>query len=303
MAVKVKVKRPVPVKVPPASFRHPGERKALQQARIMALVAVVVVLLILAATPWRLQLVIATLAWLVLAFMIFPGSAASKQHKALYKARSVEQGPDAEHMVAFLAKQAATLGMATPPLLLDERADSPYLLGKTIVVPANLRQSLDDPELWATLAIMLGHLHAGHAPTMTLLRTAAAESSPILRPVLLPVRVWAMLLGAWSQYAEMTADRVAMLLTRDRKVVSSAVLKGAVRGSEEGISQEEISSYLARAGGMQAEGSDVTTHYRLGEFLRARPWVTSRLKAIGAYATSEDFKRDLERLAQASAGR
>jgi len=289
MAVKVKIKRPKTPKLTAQHFRHPGEQPALRQALLTAGGLGLGVLVLLALTPFRIQLVVAFLAWLALCFLLYPASTQAKQRAALAK-RDLG-GPARDELAQHLAQQAATLNTAAPRLLLDPDARQCYLLGNAIVAPAGIRAHLTDPEVWAALTIELGHLHAGHARLLGFVRLAGREGSPILRRALFPLRVFVMLLARWHDYAQMTADRLALLLIRDRGVVGGAVLKQEVWAAESSdVSAADVADYLARAGGVKAEGAEVTAHYRIGEFLRARPWLTERLREISIYGGSNEYR-------------
>jgi len=292
MAVKIKVKRPPAPRFTVENYRWPEESKLLRQALLQAGAGGAVVLLLLLALPLRWTLAAAYLAWLAFVLLCYPRLAAGKHLAALRKRAA--SGPAQQDLAGMLAKQAAALGTAPPSLLLDPQAQVPYLLRGCMVMPAGVRSYLADAEVWAVLAGQLAHLQAGHGRLLGLVHCLGWEQSPLVRPVLLPLRALALLLERWQGAAVLTADRLALLLTRDRRVVGSAVLKQEIKLTEgETIAPADISDYLSSPGGLQAEEAAVTAHYRIGEYLRARPWLLARLKELSSYSVSSDYREAL----------
>ena len=87
---------------------------------------------------------------------------------------------------------------------------------------------------------------------------------------------------------------MALILTRDRKVVASALLKQAAAGAD--VSAAEIDEYLSRPGDIAAQSAEVTTHFKLGEVLRERQDLMQRLRAIGEYSDSQEYRTACDKL-------
>lgn len=294
MAVKVKVKRPEPPTPPtprftPDRYRHPQEQSARRQGLAVTAIAGVLALLFIMATPLRWPVGGAYLVWLAFCFLVYPRSAVGKERKAVLARAAAGEAHD--DLAALLAKQARAVGTNPPPLVLDPQARGAYLLAGMIVLPAGARAYLGDAEVWATLARQLGHLLAGHDRLLALQRAAWNERSPLLRPITWPLRFAAGQMGQWRQYALMSADRLAMLLTRDLKVVGAAILKQEVElsGTDE-VKPADIAEYLSQPGGLQAEGTAVSAHYRIGEFLRSRPALQDRFRELTAYGGTTEYR-------------
>jgi hypothetical protein len=128
-----------------------------------------------------------------------------------------------------------------------------------------------------------------------LCRRVEDEKSPVLRVLGLPLRWMVRALGGWQWYAALTADRMSVLLTRDRRIVVAALLKQATMRVE-GITIAEIDDYLSRHGSLAAQSAEVTTHFKLGEVLRERQGLLLRLRGIAQYAESEEYALARDRL-------
>jgi Zn-dependent protease with chaperone function len=116
-----------------------------------------------------------------------------------------------------------------------------------IVVRSALLDQMQDDEVLAILGHELGHLHAGHPlyqGVANTLLSAGTIVSPALRLASLPIQ---RLLLRWLRHAELTADRAALLASRDLPAC--------------------ISVMLTFAGGNRP-GTSRRTKMRLGPFVR-----------------------------------
>lgn len=91
-----------------------------------------------------------------------------------------------------------------------------------VVLPAALVDHLSAAELTATLGSALGRVHNQHTPLLTSLWVLETGAPAALRWVSRPARV---VLGLWSQGANITADRAGLLVTRNLKATASALAK------------------------------------------------------------------------------
>jgi len=134
-----------------------------------------------------------------------------------------EQFPE---IVALTAKACSRLGVPrTPTVYLGE---SPFMNASTtgvgdpvIVVRSALLDQMDDTEVLAILGHELGHLHSHHPLYQTVahaLLQAGASGSALVRVVGLPLQGALM---RWSRAAELTADRAALLVSRDLEACMS----------------------------------------------------------------------------------
>jgi Zn-dependent protease with chaperone function len=123
-------------------------------------------------------------------------------------------------LIALLDTARKRLDIAHRPTLF--LGESPYMNAMTtgfdapvIVVQSALLDQMSDRELVAILGHELGHLHTDHPlyqSTARLLLQSAASASHTVRMLSMPL--WRVLLR-WSRCAELTADRAALLASRD----------------------------------------------------------------------------------------
>jgi Zn-dependent protease with chaperone function len=94
----------------------------------------------------------------------------------------------------------------------------------TLVVRSALLDQMNDAELLAILGHELGHLHAGHPLYQSVARAllaGGASASPAIR---LFGFAFERVLLHWSRCAELTADRAALLASRDLRACISMML-------------------------------------------------------------------------------
>jgi Zn-dependent protease with chaperone function len=297
VAVKVKLekkKKAVPVRFAAADFAHPDERRARLIGIGIGAGAVLAILGLVALTPIRLQLMPAWVAWALIALAYY-GVGLERQELQ----QAVRPGPDRQRaapseLTDIVNKQARLVGVVAQAALAAEGAEL-RTVRNTVIVPEQLVARLTPGERWALVGREMGHIKAGHVGLGGLCRRVVREGRVLGRGLRLPLVPLVRGLGNWRWLAELSADRMALVLTRDRKVLAAALLKQAIAG-EEGITAAEIDEYLSRQGGLTAQSAEVTTHFRLGEVLREREDLMFRLRAIAQYAEAEEYRRACERL-------
>jgi Zn-dependent protease with chaperone function len=161
---------------------------------------------------------------------------------------SDEQFPE---LLDLVERARRRLGMrVTPSVYLGE---SPYMNAMTtgvrqpvIVVRSALLDQMNDDELLAIIGHELGHLHADHPlyhSVASALVVGGASASSAIRLLGLPIQ---RLLLRWLRHSELTADRAALLASRDLRAC--------------------IGVMLTFAGGNRP-GTSRRTHMRLGPFV------------------------------------
>ena len=160
---------------------------------------------------------------------------------------------------------------------------APYYL----ILDEELRTSLNEAEFEALVAHELGYIHARQVFWRTLYLTAQ-ELHPLWRLLGLPLQLFALGLRlAWLNIIEFTADRVALLLTRDAKTCIAALLKRAVETDPtSNLEPQEVDDYLGR-GSLSVESRDVEDHYKVGTFVRSQPLLHSRIEDLARFGQSE----------------
>jgi len=303
MAVRVKIKKPKKARAPAlkvADWAHPSDLKEKKAALIGGLGMPVGFLLLLFILPGRDFLFPLWLVWLVAAFAVHMWLWPSRQKRALRKdePRSAEDTAFARVLQMSLERVARV--WPVPPgvsVVLTSKGIMPLTFGRTIVVPGSLRAKLSEPEVTALLAREVGHIAGGHVALLSLFRSMGISPRP-LQAVGLPLGVLVVLLRRWSYYAEVSADRFAALACGDGKVVAQAILRIALHAEPEGehVSAEDVAEHLAAPEGLKAEQEQITTHFRLGEYLKERPDVYGRLRAVASYFGSPEHKAAVEKV-------
>jgi len=289
MAEKVRIKRKKPPRVhfTAADFAHPDEARARLIAIGVGVGFAAVVLALLALTPLRTQLMAAWGGWVLLALIFYTIAADRRELRRLgVGGKRGQQAP--EQLADIVRKQTRAVGVAAEVAITQEGAAAMTVRG-VILIPEGVRQRLTPAEMWVLIAREVGRIKAGDVGLGNLSRRLDTEERALLRLLALPLRPLARALANWRWYAELTADHMALILTRDRKVVAAALLKQAAMGVE-GVTVAEIDAYLNRPGGLIAQSAEVTTHFKLGEVLRARGDLMQRLRATGQYADADEYR-------------
>jgi hypothetical protein len=292
--LKIKAKKPTPIRFATADFAHPDERRAKLTGIGVGVGAFLVILGVAALTPLRLQLVIAWTAWTVLALLYFVAGASGSELRRLAGGAENVPRPALDALTDTVAKQARAVGIPAAAVVAAGASEMMTVRGLVLVPPVVL-QRLSAAEIWALTAREIGLIKAGDVGLLSLCRRVGANASTPMRILALPLQPLARALANWQWYAALTADHMGMVLTRDRRVVAAALLKQATAGIQD-ISAAEIDEYLKRHGSITAQTAEVMTHFKLGEVLRSRSGLTERLRAIGMYAESDDYKRACDRL-------
>jgi Zn-dependent protease with chaperone function len=296
VAVKVKLekKKAVPVRFAAADFVHPDERRARLIGIGIGAGVFLVILGLTALTPIRMQLMPAWAGWTLIALAYYAIGLERQELRPATRPGPGRQRSAPSELTDMVNKQARLVGVVAQPAVTPQGAEI-MTVRNTVLVPEQLPGRLSPGELWALIGREMGHIKARHVGLGGLCRRVVGERRALARALRLPLIPLVRGLANWRWLAELSADRMALVLTRDRKVLAAALLKQAIVG-EQDITSAEIDEYLSRHGGLTAQSAEVTTHFRLGEVLREREDIMFRLRAIAQYADAEEFKRACEKL-------
>lgn len=168
----------------------------------------------------------ALMRWLV-------STMADRFAQMLIMSDAVKCGPDQfPELVTLMDRARSRLDFRTRPALFI--SESPHMNAMTtgfkdptIVVWSELLTQMNDREVEAVLGHELGHLQAHHPlhhSVARLLMTGFMNASQTVRFLGMPL--WRALL-TWTRSSELTADRAALLATRDLEVCISVMLRFA----------------------------------------------------------------------------
>jgi Zn-dependent protease with chaperone function len=190
------------------------------------------------------------------------------------------------HRIARAA--ADTLGIAPPQVFV---VNNPTLNAATfgtdddsfLVVHSALVDGYSDEELLTVLGHECGHIHNSHVTYLTALHYLTYMAGVFVPWILQPALV---ALRAWSRRAEVTCDRAAMLVVRDRAAAERAIAKLAV-GSPKLFAEFDLEAFLEQ----HAEG--VAGIGKLVEIFATHPWLPKRVLAMRVFAESVLYQQAL----------
>lgn len=158
-------------------------------------------------------------------------------------------------------------------------------------------------ELNCLVLRQLVHLRQNHARRLMLIKLLT-DTPPPLRILVWPVGIYSFYLRMrWTELAEMTADRLTLLVVKNHKLLVSALIKQHAATdplmAEHNISAADVDTYVAQEGFIALEGRQISTQYRLGQAIQENPYLEERVKELNRFARSAEYKEAIEKLAPA----
>ncbi len=200
----------------------------------------------------------------------------------------------------MLSQQAKLLMIDEPEMyVIDD--ETPYIFSmpsKTgaIVATRPLLETMNEAELSALLAREMGHIAAHHV-RMAFTARWMRRANPALKVLLLPVTLMCAFLGPWLNLIEVTADRVAILVTGRPALVNAALVKLAVAADREAeISQEELEAYMRAGLDITTDSAQMERHFRVGEFLSSQRELRERIEEITNYLHTDEGQEALQKM-------
>lgn len=170
--------------------------------------------------------------------------------------------------------------------------ESPYMNAMTtgvrepvIVVHSALLDQVGDDELLAIIGHELGHLHADHIlyhSVASALVAGGAAVSPLVRMLGLPVQ---RLLLRWLRHSELTADRAALLVSRDLRACIGVMLTFA-GGNRPGTARRtrmHLGPFIRQCRELATAQAGLTFDRVIGGYLaadRTHPHVAARVNHL-----------------------
>jgi len=212
------------------------------------------------------------------------------------------------HLYATLSKGAVLLNLKTtetyllPDGMPQIRVFSPPSFMTITQQAADLVQPA---ELDCLILRQLMHFRQKHVSRLMMFYLLR-DAQPTVRLLSWPVGLYAFFLRMWwLDLAEMSVDRLTLLLIKNHKTIASALLKQHAATdpemSEYKITSGDVDAYMEQNGLISFEGREISTQYRLGQAIRENPYLDERLQALSTFAESYEFKEAIQRLADARA--
>jgi len=204
------------------------------------------------------------------------------------------------HQMLTRFSKLAGLGRAPEMYIVNEQAPYIYSMpggAETIVATTALLDELDTEEFQALVAHEIGHIKSHHL-RLDLAMTYVDNVSPLLKVAFGPVTAWRMLMGSWRDIIEYSADRLALLLTKNPVALMRAIIKSAAAADEQAdLARDEIDAYLAATGTADTDGAQLERLFKINQFVKSQPNMQDRLQEIGAYLTSDEVEAAFEKIA------
>lgn len=185
---------------------------------------------------------------------------------------------EAQHpeIFAVVKRCAAALGLPMPLVFVREDYNVPVLgvgLGEpySLVISSNWIEHYKEDELTFMVGRELGHIASGHTRFTSLLSVNGNEN-PIV----------SLVFGAWLRKAELTCDRVGLLCCGSLDAATRAITVSSFHHFARKIDHE----IFARQ--HQEMGTD--SIFRLGEWLGAMPYATTRVDAMREFMQSNLYR-------------
>lgn len=179
-----------------------------------------------------------------------------------------------------LEMQAEVFCLPSPEInafaMLDVRKDTTYSL---VGVTARALEKLDDAELRSILGHELGHILFGNNRLSALISTDAGNPSVTVLPAL-----GESLYLRWRKKAEISADRVSVLASKDYRATATALLKATFGLSERNLNLD-IEALVNQVDEIRGRPE------LMEEVFAAHPLLPIRLKAVELFSRSAKAAR------------
>ncbi|MEA3400960.1 MAG: M48 family metalloprotease [Armatimonadota bacterium] len=203
---------------------------------------------------------------------------------------------------SILGEQAKLLVMDEPEMyVIDD--DTPYIFSMpgrngTIVTTDPVVGAMSDEEMAALIAREMGHIKSHHV-RMAFVTRFIRRANVVAQVLLFPVRMIALFLRGWLDLIEVTADRVALLVTGRPALVNAALVKLAVAADREAeISQEDLDAFLESATDISTDAAQIERHYMMGQFLTKQPHLRERIEEVTGFLRTEEGQQAMQKMTE-----
>ncbi|HET9096549.1 MAG TPA: RDD family protein [Candidatus Baltobacteraceae bacterium] len=182
---------------------------------------------------------------------------------------------------------AAALGLPMPLVFVREDYNVPVLavgLGEpySIIISCNWIEHFNEDELTFMIGRELGHIASGHTRFTSLLSINGNENVII-----------SLVFGAWLRKTELTCDRVGLLCCGSLDAATRAIAVASFHHFAREIDHEAFARQHQQMG--------VDSVFRLGEWLGAMPYATTRVDAMRTFMQSNLYRIHEEHFVRDSA--
>jgi hypothetical protein len=297
-----------------ADYADPSERSEGLKAFFLWALTLLAVSCVLAAWETTRGIGIGLFVWwlvsAIIYFMLAPRFLLRRlrMHGREYEVNSRTQ----PRLKTLLGKASTTLGISEPEaFMIQEPVTRVAVLGRKdphfLIVTQTTCENLENPEI--DCLVLRGLVEARQRQTARrMLLHFLDGTQPALRILVWPAVFYGFLLRAfWLEPAEKNADRLTLLLMKNPKLLTSAILKEFVANDEEmqmrSITTEDVDNYIRQGSNISLHGGEISTQYKLGNAIHENGFLEERLQAISSYARSPEFTEATQKLAQSRAAK
>lgn len=294
----------------PADIRVSDEYKVLIQGALASIVIIALVFFAIVPMVMRLPQPANLLVLLVLAAWVLGPYAwlgyRAYQESARWKAalQTPLCFPDHPRQnPQRLTEQLCTvLGIANVPTVVMVPGRPQFLtLGSQLLITEDFYIQTTDRDLLTLLIHELGHHFVGHLPLLPLARALPAQNADEPVPAyltffLLPALPAMRALEDWALWADVSADRLVLLIKPDVNLGVLGIIKQMVLTSPDSEKRANLVRFLGAADGMVDRGDELLVSNELTGVLRNNPAIESRIENVRAWAASEGYTVAMARL-------
>jgi Zn-dependent protease with chaperone function len=297
----VKAPRPAAAaRLRPADFRVPEEPKSLLMGGLVSLaIAVIIPLLFFVMfkkLPEPANVIVPGIAILwVLAphgYVLLRGMGESgKYRKAL--AMPLVFPPTRTDPQLIVTQIAALLGIRRElTVVLVPGKPALVTLGTTIIMTEGLYSATIDRDLQVLLLHEIAHHFCGHSALLPYAKAVpTAENDPVLRAFFFPALFWFVALEQWMLWADVSADRLVLLVKLNVDLAILGVIKETALMSPDSESRTHLLRFLtAGEDALIDRGEQFAITTEINSLLHAHPDAESRIANIRDWRIAESFE-------------
>ena len=178
-----------------------------------------------------------------------------------------------------------------------------FPLPGALIVRKGAMAFLEPDEVNCLVVRALVHEREAQARRLAVIQLIA-DTQKTVKLLMWPVVIYTKLLRAmWYPHAQKNADRIALLLIKNPKLMVSAIVKEYAANDpnmqEMEIATQDVTNWINQSGHIGMAGEEISTQYKLGRAIHEDPELEDRLQALQRWADAPEFKIALQKLTEA----
>lgn len=203
----------------------------------------------------------------------------------------------------LMKKASGILDIKVPDGYLEVEGDPKiYALPQAVVIRKGATAFLEPDEVNCLVVRCLVHLRERQARRLALIQLVES-TPPLVRLLVWPAWIYARLLrNLWYPQAQKNADRIALLLIKNTKLLLSAIVKEYAATDanmqELNVETQDVTNWVNQAGHIGMAGEEISTQYKLGRAIHEDFELEERLQAVQKWGESAEFKTAVQKLSE-----